>query len=869
MEYRRTCVGVLCLVLVLGVRGAAAECHDAFNVAVGTQTFGPRYAFSSDTRLVETAEAIYAMGSDIIKMDMSWRSFDAYLLTGADYISNLVTMASYEPSYQHVFNMPFSYYLLWAYSMGTNINWHDGMDVGEVAGVYEEISNLTARLLIDFNDSGKSFFLGHWEGDWALLDDRFDPNLNPSNAAIQGMIDWLTARQRAVNDARASVIHTNVNVYHYAEVNLVKKAMDGGTTMVNNVLPFCTNDLVSYSAYDIQSDPDAVFTAALAYVESKAPTTSLFDKDVFIGEYGIPADPQNYTLQEQADLAEDVIKKAVSWGCPFVLNWQMYSNETNKDGSIKGFWLIDDTNTKVPCYYVHQDYLGRAHAFKNVYRFWLGRNPDAAAFASFGADFTGLSISNLVRQVIDSGEFASRWSDEEYLTFIFGSLFGSTTTADADYQACRTMLAGGTNRSDLLCGLLDGDRFTNCCPNQHYAEMLLGGTLRRARLDPGGSAVTSLVARLVAGEPRSALWSECLATNEFYAAELDLRDVHAVDAPEIFTKYFFSYDRDGDGMNDAWERQVVQADGEDGFAAIEDVTPATDFDGDGLPDGGEFAAGSDPLDEDSDDDGLEDGVEVDAACAVIDPLDNTTNLTALLNTRVERWEGGRVAFVRTNSSSTWTDAVVDWQPGGANGTYLSLTSTPVAVIEPAGALRDGGWQVEVQFFDAGSGYLGEPNWIPYGAWTHTVRTNVAELAAQHGLAAAGYRLRFRIGPSDNGDTEPGFLFTRIAALQAGATDPRDPDTDGDGFGDGGEAIAGTDANDATDFLRLESVTGTAPNGQLVTWQGTTGREYRVHGGTNLAAWSLVHEATGTVGTMSYTNTAPDSPAYFRLAVSRE
>ena len=36
-------------------------------LVLGTQTFGVRYQFTSKTRLVETAEAIHAMGSDILK----------------------------------------------------------------------------------------------------------------------------------------------------------------------------------------------------------------------------------------------------------------------------------------------------------------------------------------------------------------------------------------------------------------------------------------------------------------------------------------------------------------------------------------------------------------------------------------------------------------------------------------------------------------------------------------------------------------------------------------------------------------------------------------------------------------------------------
>lgn len=44
---------------------------DTFNYAVGTQTFGPRYQFTKEPWLVETAKRILEMGSNTIKFSMS------------------------------------------------------------------------------------------------------------------------------------------------------------------------------------------------------------------------------------------------------------------------------------------------------------------------------------------------------------------------------------------------------------------------------------------------------------------------------------------------------------------------------------------------------------------------------------------------------------------------------------------------------------------------------------------------------------------------------------------------------------------------------------------------------------------------------
>src|SRR5689334_11186478 len=62
--------------LVFGCRAAlgAPRLHDtevdAFNVHIGTQTFGPRYHFSTNSALLETAEAIRDLGSDVVKFYM-------------------------------------------------------------------------------------------------------------------------------------------------------------------------------------------------------------------------------------------------------------------------------------------------------------------------------------------------------------------------------------------------------------------------------------------------------------------------------------------------------------------------------------------------------------------------------------------------------------------------------------------------------------------------------------------------------------------------------------------------------------------------------------------------------------------------------
>lgn len=69
-------------------------------------------------------------------------------------------------------------------------------------------------------------------------------------------------------------------------------------------------------------------------------------------------------------------------------------------------------------------------------------------------------------------------------------------------------------------------------------------------------------------------------------------------------------DTDGDGLTDVYEFTIIDADPGDAVTSFADVTPAGDFDQDGLSNLAEMNAETDPVDADTDDDGLLDGPEI-------------------------------------------------------------------------------------------------------------------------------------------------------------------------------------------------------------------------------------------------------------------
>lgn len=363
---------IACALILFGAapagktKAAKTKRVDTFNYVLGAQTIGVKYGFTKKTRLVETAERIRAMGSNILKISMGRKYSGAdYALPAREDIKSLKDLAANEPSFRKVLDMPFGYYHIWAYTFANA--WRAEGFTGEHLELeYKEMYDFALYLLKRYAGSGKTFLLGNWEGDWHLLEGT-DPKKEPDPQTIEDMIAWLNIRQKAVNDARRDAKAVGVHIYQYAEVNLVQKGMKGGTCAVNNVLPYTGVDFVSYSAYDTinphMGKAGEALWEALDYIEAKLlPKPGINGKRVFIGEYGFPLGAAK-TAEKQDAYARDISRAALVWGCPFVLYWELYCNEMDGEGKHKGFWLIDDKDKKQPFYNTLKDYYQKSRKF--------------------------------------------------------------------------------------------------------------------------------------------------------------------------------------------------------------------------------------------------------------------------------------------------------------------------------------------------------------------------------------------------------------------------------------------------------------------------------------------------------------------------
>ena len=134
-------------------------------------------------------------------------------------------------------------------------------------------------------------------------------------------------------------------------------------------------------------------------------------------------------------------------------------------------------------------------------------------------------------------------------------------------------------------------------------------------------------------------------------------------------------DGDGDGLPDAWEQQIVDADPSDGIATVADVLPGDDFDGDGLSNQQELANGTNPVDPDSDDDRVSDGDEIANGTIPTDPLSFTPSGTGAISGILKMESGDPITGVQIQVEAINGDPCGNWgdqvsvQTNSTSGTY--------------------------------------------------------------------------------------------------------------------------------------------------------------------------------------------------------
>ncbi|EDM28857.1 hypothetical protein LNTAR_13612 [Lentisphaera araneosa HTCC2155] len=314
------------------------------------------------TLLWTTQHLTKDLGSDIIKLSLSHKTLhkQGYKV---DKHTSLADLAQHQV-YQNSLDLPYRLAFFWAHGKTLFKYYKPSKD----QEIYDEFYEFTSYLLKNYNESGKTFMIGNWEGDWLMGAKEVGQNEDMTPEQIDKMVSWMNIRGKAIDDAKKTVAHNNVKVFFYAEVNLVRHSRKTGLKrMTNSVLPRCEYlDYVSISSYETQgivawASPHSADSLKadlyndLNYVEnSLPPRPGIIGKRIGIGEIGYPIVHvmNSYKVKEreaeliQARLALLSARVNLEWGTPFWLWWGIHHNEEIEskkypNHKFKGFGIID------------------------------------------------------------------------------------------------------------------------------------------------------------------------------------------------------------------------------------------------------------------------------------------------------------------------------------------------------------------------------------------------------------------------------------------------------------------------------------------------------------------------------------------------
>ena len=331
-----------------------------YNYMIGTQAFNPGYQFTELSPLMELAEQIDAWGSNMIK----------FYATDDNMVDQVLK--------KHDFDYVFMWYRSDPY-------FKDGYSDAEAKADYNAFYAYTKKLLTTYNGTGKTFYLGHWEGDWYYIDNYNTAQKEVSDVVTEGMIAWLNNRQKAVDDAKRDTPHENVEVWNYVEVNRPSDALnDSFDRVVNRVLPHTDVDYVSYSAYDTMDASADKIAQVIDLIYENLP-----DKDgvpgprVFIGEVAQPAANCGFNDERHCEVNLNILAKYLKSEVKFILYWQMFCNEKLEDGSSRGFWLVNSDGEETELYQKTSDLLWAGETYVRDFAKENGRVPTMDEYKSF------------------------------------------------------------------------------------------------------------------------------------------------------------------------------------------------------------------------------------------------------------------------------------------------------------------------------------------------------------------------------------------------------------------------------------------------------------------------------------------------------
>jgi len=260
--------------------------------------------------------------------------------------------------------------VIWAYTVRGGDYCHSFTAADEQHET-QEFSALTSYLLKTYQGTGLSFYLEHWEGDWAVRCGNYNASQPPNPAVLDNFRRYLQARQTGVDQGRQVFCRSvgssncddgvgvmnqaNAFVYNGCEVNLVLASIWAPfPNLIRAVIPAVALDYVSYSSYDSMQDPRLSNALDFIFAQLNRTRTSPA-QPVFITEWGLPLN--QVPVSQALAVANNVVGIAASKSyVGRVIFWQVINNELLVGGNCahepvfdpaaqRGFWAVQPNGT--------------------------------------------------------------------------------------------------------------------------------------------------------------------------------------------------------------------------------------------------------------------------------------------------------------------------------------------------------------------------------------------------------------------------------------------------------------------------------------------------------------------------------------------
>lgn len=321
------------------------------------------YPSGSGAQFTNGADAISALGLDVLKIYLTADYLTDYPLESAwsSTPTNLTQLVQTTEVATQLASNDWSTVIatVFTFANGTTNWWRVDVAKTKLDNEYTEIKNLATHLLTTYNNSGKTFVLQNWEGDWAF-GDTFTANSYIWREYVDRYAAFLGVRQKAVEDARRETAHRNVTVLHAVEMNRVldARAYPHRRRILTDISRVLQPDMVSWSAYDGTIVDQGGWNANQAAWEAATEPTirraiSLMKAYFpgvpwYVGEFGFPEleaqfERPSHNVANMIGLFHDICEAE---GCKYFIYWQAFDNEANPSYTYRGYWLKRNDGTK-------------------------------------------------------------------------------------------------------------------------------------------------------------------------------------------------------------------------------------------------------------------------------------------------------------------------------------------------------------------------------------------------------------------------------------------------------------------------------------------------------------------------------------------